>query len=78
MRAFPNGGTRFTYTLTVDARLQKQVVVGGRRFDVLLDVYNLSNRAAQVEENVFGGPGFRATTAVQPPLVARIGMRFTF
>lgn len=31
IRAFGNGDSRFTYTLTVDARLQKGFDIGGHR-----------------------------------------------
>jgi hypothetical protein len=41
IRAFINGKTRFTYTMTIDTRLEKRLDVGGRRVTVLFDVYNL-------------------------------------
>src|SRR6185295_2748943 len=41
IRAFRNGRTRFTYTLTLDARLQKGFTISNRRFAVVLDGYNL-------------------------------------
>jgi hypothetical protein len=76
--AFANGLTRFTYLLTVDARLQKRVTVGNRRVDLVADVFNLLNTANEVEENSVAGPDFRRTTAVQPPRTVHLGVRLTF
>lgn len=78
VRAFENGGTRFTYVGTLDVRLQKGFDVGGRRIDAILDAYNLSHLRNEVEERPVIGPSFRMTTAIQPPLAVHIGARFTF
>ncbi len=50
IRAFVNGKTRFTYTMTVDARLQKTFTVGGLRMTGVLDVYNVFNTRTEIEE----------------------------
>jgi hypothetical protein len=71
--------TRFTYTLTLDARLEKGFALGhGRRVAIALDVFNLTNMANEVEEDPVSGATFRQTTAVQPPRTARLGFRFEF
>lgn len=78
VRAFENGDTRFTFTMTIDARLQKEFRFGERRIALLLDAYNLSNRLAEVEESQADGPTWRAVTAVQPPLAIHAGVRVVF
>ena len=76
--ALPRGLTRFTYTFTLDTRLEKQLLVGGRRAAVILDVFNLLNTNNEVEEDEVTGPSFRQPTAVQPPRTVRLGLRITF
>ena len=78
IRAFANGRTRFTYSMTIDARLQKGFTIGGGRFDLIADAYNLLNRAKEVEEFPVTGPTSRLTAAVQPPRAIHLGMRFVF
>jgi hypothetical protein len=78
IRAFRNGRTRFTFTMTVDGRLRKGFTVGGYRFDALLDVYNIFNQNIQVEEFDVTSPIWRVPTALQPPRVVHVGLRFHF
>jgi hypothetical protein len=78
VRAFPNGLTRFAYTVTVDARLQRHFEIGGHGIDGLIDVFNLLNLANEVEENSVTGPASRMPTAVQPPLAIHLGLRWFF
>jgi hypothetical protein len=78
IRAFVNGETRFTYTMTFDARLEKTFVLGGRRLAAVLDVYNLLNERIEVEEFAETGPLSRAISAVSPPRSVRFGLRWTF
>jgi hypothetical protein len=78
VRAFFNGGTRFTFIMTFDARLQKSIRVGGRRLDLVLDAYNFIHRQEEVEESQVDGPTWRAVTAVVPPLSIHAGVRFVF
>jgi hypothetical protein len=78
IRAFRNGRTRFTYTLTIDVRLQKQFSVGGVRLTGLVDAFNLLNKAKEVEEFPVTGPLSRLTAAVQPPRVIHVGARIAF
>jgi hypothetical protein len=71
--------TRFTFTVTVDARVSKTFTLRGQRqLTALMDVFSLSNLDEEVEENLVSGPGFRASTAMQPPITARLGLRLDF
>jgi hypothetical protein len=78
IRAFSPGKTRFTYTLTVDGRLQKSIHVGGASATLLLDAFNLLNTGTEVEEFSVTGPTSRFTSAVQPPRSVHAGLRFEF
>jgi hypothetical protein len=74
--AFANGGSRFTFTGTLDARLQKTFTVGRYGLDAVLDVFNLVNLQNEVEERVVTGPAFRTVTALQPPRAVHVGLRW--
>jgi len=78
VRAYAAGDTRFTYTATLDARLQKGFAAGGVRVDLIVDGYNLINLGNEVEERIITGPGFRDITAIQPPRTLHAGVRLTF
>jgi hypothetical protein len=78
VRAFGNGETRFTFTGTLDARLQKGFAWPGYRVDAVLDVFNLLNLRYEVEEVTVSGPTSRQTSAVQPPRSVHIGVRVSF
>lgn len=72
VRAVPNGRHRFSYLLTVDARVEKALRIGGVRVVGGLDVFNLLDAAREVEEDVLAGPAFRQVVAVQPPRTVRV------
>lgn len=78
VRAFRNGRTRFTYTMTIDARLQKAFTVGAVVVTAMVDVYNLSNQSLEIEEFPLTGPLSRKTTAIQPPRAFHLGVRMQF
>jgi hypothetical protein len=78
IRAFANGRTRFTYSLTIDSRLQKGFAIGAHRVDAIFDTYNLLNTAKEVEEFPVTGAGARLPAAVQPPRAIHLGLRTTF
>ncbi len=78
IRAFPNGDSRFTFTGTLDLRLQKGFAIAGRHLDLIADAFNLINLGYEVEERVVTGAGFRTITAVQPPRAVHLGARVTF
>ena len=78
VQAFANGRSRFAFTATLDARVQKGLQFRGLRLDAVVDVYNLLNMGKEVEEYVVTGPRFRETTAVQPPRAFHLGLRAAF
>ena len=78
VRAFRNGRTRFTYSMTVDARLQKAFTVRDTRVTAIIDAYNLFNQSTEIEEAVVTGPLSRTTTATQPPRAVHVGLRLEF
>jgi len=78
IRAFRNGRTRFTFTGTLDARVQKDLVSGPRKVALLVEGYNLLDMAYEIEEFQLTGPRSRTTTATQPPLSVHFGIRVEF
>ncbi|HXK08433.1 MAG TPA: TonB-dependent receptor [Vicinamibacteria bacterium] len=68
-------GHRFTYTLTVDARLEKGFRIGRSRLALFAQAFNLLGTRNEVEENPVWGPSFRTPTAVQPPRAVALGLR---
>jgi hypothetical protein len=73
-----NGDSRFSYVLTIDMRIEKGFSVGRGRLAAVLEAFNLSGTAIEVEEDVIWGPSYRATSAVQPPRAIRLGLRYDF
>jgi hypothetical protein len=78
VRAFRNGRTRFTFSMTVDARLQKGFAIGTNHLTLVLDAYNALNQALEVEEFSVTGETSRLTSAVQPRRVLQVGIRVAF
>lgn len=78
VQAYTMGRTRFTYTATVDVRIEKRFMLGTRRAAVRLDAFNITNHKNELEEDVMTGPMFRLSTIVQPPRTLRLGMRVEF
>lgn len=76
IHAYRTGRTRYTYTLTLDLRLQKSFRVVGREAAVMVDVFNATRHTNEVNEDAATTPLFRLSTAVQPPMTARVGFRF--
>jgi hypothetical protein len=72
------GRTRFTFTATLDARIQKRFRLRGYEGAFGVDIFNLTNRADEVEENPIGGTTFRVATALQPPRTVRLHLRLSF
>ena len=75
IRAYPNAGNRFTFTGTLDVRVQKRFGIGKQRLDGIVDFYNLATRSNEVEEYTVTGPNFRTPTAIEPPRSIHIGLR---
>jgi hypothetical protein len=79
VQAYARGGQRFTYTLTLDARVALLWNVGHRRkVGLAVEAFNLPDMQLEVEEDIATGPAFRTVTAVQPPRVVRIGLQLAF
>jgi len=72
------GHTRFTFTATVDARIEKGFAIGRHHGALRVDVFNLLNKGYEVEENPVAGLNFRQTIAIQPPRTVRLGFNMTF
>lgn len=75
IHAYAMARTRYTYSATLDLRLQKSFIVAGRTAAVRLDVFNATQHTNEVEENALTTPIFRLSSAVQPPLTLRLGLR---
>ena len=73
-----NGDSRFTYVLTIDARIEKGFTFGRTRLAGVVEAFNLRGTGIEVEEDVTWGPSYRTTSAVQPPRALRLGLRFDF
>jgi len=78
VQAYQNAGSRFTFTGTLDLRLQKSFALGHSSLDAIVDAYNLFTRSNEVEEYVVTGPAFRTPTAIEPPPAIHLGIRVRF
>ena len=78
VRAYPNGGNRFTFTGTLDIRVQKGFTVGTTRLDAIVDFYNLATRSNEVEEYVVTGPAFARRRPSSRRTAIHLGVRLTF
>jgi len=58
--------------------VEKGFTVGRGRLAAVVEVFNLGGSSIEVEEHVIWGPSYRATSAVQPPRVVRLGLRLDF
>ena len=76
--AYRRGRTRFTFTFTLDAHVEKSVAIGRVRLAGVFEVFNLLNTSEEVEENVLTTPAFRTPTALQPPRTARVAIKVGF
>jgi hypothetical protein len=78
IKGITNGDSRFTYVLTIDARLEKGFTLGSTRLAAVIEAFNLRGTGIEVEEDVKWGPAYRTTSAVQPPRALRVGLRLDF
>ena len=78
VQAYRRGRTRFTFTMTVDAHVEKSISLGRARLGGIVEVFNLLNQQNEVEEDVLTTSSFRSTTAVQPPRAARAALKLSF
>jgi len=78
VRVARNGSQAFTFTGTLDVRLQKTVTAGRAEVTAVLDVYNLPGLDEEVAEYIGTSPAFRTPTALQPPRIVVLGVRLSF
>jgi hypothetical protein len=78
IQAYNRGHSRFTFTFTLDARVEKGFRVGRSRLALVAEAFNLLNHTLEVEEDPVVTRKFRATTAVQPPRAIRLGVHVGF
>lgn len=78
VRAFVNGDSRFTFTGTLDLRVQKGFRLGREHVDLVVDAFNVLNLQYEVEERTATLPDVRPPTALQPPPAVHVGLRVTF
>lgn len=80
IQAFPRGVARYEYNRTVDIRIEKIVDLGKGNLRIILDGFNILNRALATEENEWTGPEFplRYATEIQSPRVFRLGLAYEF
>ncbi|RPJ71410.1 MAG: hypothetical protein EHM24_12505 [Acidobacteria bacterium] len=78
VQAYTRGHSRFTFTFTLDTRLEQAFGLAGGRLAVVLDAFNLLNTRNEVEEDPVVTRAFRASTALQPPRTIRLGLRYEF
>ncbi len=78
VRAYANGKSKFTFTATLDLRVQKMVTWGGRDIALGVESYNVTNLRNEVEEIVVTGPLWRMPSVTQPPRVIRLTASMTF
>jgi hypothetical protein len=80
VHAVPEGRHRFSYTLTVDARVEKDFRLKEAELGVVAEAFNLLDARQSVEEDVVTAPAFRERRArfVQPPRALRLGLRLAF
>ena len=80
IQAHPRGVSRYEYNMTVDIRLEKKWSIGRAGLRVILDGFNLLNKALATEENEWTGPEYplRFATEIQSPRVFRLGLVYEF
>ena len=78
IQAYPNAGSRFTFTGSLDLRAQKAFHAGRSTVTAFIDAYNLFTRRNEVEEYVISSPAYRTSTWTEPPHSVHAGLRIGF
>ena len=79
IRLEPYGSVSLSAFNILNFRANKDFrMTGGRRISVDFDIFNLLNSATPTGAEFASGPTFGYATGVTPPLITRIGARFTF
>jgi hypothetical protein len=75
--AEPFGGERAANTNLFDVRTEKAFVIQGRARAIgFFDVYNILNTNAEQAVAVGSGSSFLRPSAITPPRLARVGVKF--
>ncbi len=80
IQANPRGLSRYEYNRTVDIRVEKIFLFPKGKLRVILDGFNILNRALATKENEWTSPEYplRYATEIQSPRVFRIGLAYEF
>jgi hypothetical protein len=78
VQAFPRGLLRYSFNMTVDVRLEREVRLGPAGLNLAFEVFNLFNQTLQTGEDVTSGPQFRTPTFVQPARTVVLEGRIRF
>lgn len=81
IQAHPRGVARYEYNRTIEIRIEKAFTFGeGKTLRLILDGFNIINRALATEENEWTSPVFplRYATEIQSPRVFRLGLAYEF
>ena len=79
LRLEPYGSQSLSAFNILNFRANKDFrMTGGRRISIDFDVFNLLNSATPTDADFSSGPTFGYAEGVTPPLISRIGARFTF
>ena len=79
IRLEPYGSQSMSAFNILNFRATKDFRIGGsRRIGIDFDIFNLLNSATPTGADFASGPTFGYATGVTPPLITRIGARFTF
>jgi hypothetical protein len=79
LRLDPFGSITGPATTVVNLRAAKIFTLGsGQRVEFDADLFNLLNSSAPITINFQSGPTFGYATAVVPPRIARLGLRYSF
>ena len=80
VRGSPEGGNRAQYVMNWNLRLSRQFELPAGRFEVSVDIFNVTNAGQRLQENDLSGASFnlRLPVAIQPSRSARIGFRYEF
>jgi hypothetical protein len=73
-------GTYFYPTVTLwDARVERAFPFGSRRLSLMVDVFNLLNKATVLNVNTLTGVNFnREIVGILNPRIAKLGLRLSF
>jgi hypothetical protein len=74
----PRGRQRYSFNMTVDVRVERELSLGRARVGIALEAFNLFNQALETGENVRSGMEFRETTFVQPARTLVLEGRLVF